>query len=98
MLQLIMYWRSSIKESIRGVIMRVEKDFSKGGVLSRKRFFDEKGNLIKERHYTAAPSGGTFSVLCYLSGCPYKLNEYHANGNIIASTLLYREYQYNGKL
>ena len=75
------------------VIARVEKTFSKDGILEREHFYGEEGTLILQRLYNATPSGGDFSELYYLNGCPYDLHEYRADGTLIMSTILHREYQ-----
>lgn len=54
--------------------------------MKRELFYDDKGNLIKERMKEKTPSGGDYSELCYLENDKMVIRECKSDGTLISET------------
>lgn len=54
--------------------------------MKTKKFYDDKGKLVKERVYGKTPSGGDYSEICYIDDKRMVIRECKEDGTLIAET------------
>ena len=68
--------------------METKKEYGTDGVVIREAYYDEDGEMVRERAYGPTPSGGAYSECYYRGGKPYEICEFMADGTMLASTYL----------
>jgi hypothetical protein len=54
--------------------------------MKTKKFYNDNGELVKERVYGKTPSGGDYSEICYIDNKRMVIRECKGDGTLIAET------------